>query len=406
MPTCLRTALSRALVVAIVTATAAPAARAQHPEASAPMISKGRWRVSPAVTTETEFDNNVFLLAPTKRDDVDAPSGAEVTSRRYAGMKSASDVITTARGQLAVKGPGIAGEPLRITPSVSYEFYALNSERRNTTAQLALEQELPRGSRAAFRARMTPSYFKRNYLADAVDANDDGSIEPAERVYAPAVYRETELAAAYRFRLDKSTKKSPFGAKLELSAGYYGRAHEAPFAARDMSGPTAGMAVFLDLTRRIALDLDYGFEALFASPAREVMLLDEAAFDRDFNGNGSSNDFEARASELADHSRREHNLGGTVRFDFPGRTTLALGYTHVRRRNTSSEPYDLSNNGRRTSRNDFGAELGMRLTRDIRLTAAAETSGQSLNRTSDAAGTVDETDYRRQRAKLRLSYEF
>jgi hypothetical protein len=406
MPVCLRAALSRTLVLAIVAAAAAPTARAQHTESSAPTISKGRWRASPAVTTETEFDNNVFLLAPNKRDDVDAPSGAEVTSRRYAGMKSASDIITTARGQLAIKGPGIGGELLRITPSVSYEFYALNSERRNTTLQIALEQELPRGARAAFRARMTPSYFKRNYLADAVDADGSGSITPEERVYAPAVYRESELSAAYRFRLDKSTKKSPFGAKLELSGGYYGRTYDVPFAARDMSGPTAGVALFLDLTRRVALDLDYGFEALSASPTREIMLIDEADFGRDFNGDGSTNDVDARANEFADHSRREHSLGGTLRFDLARRTTLALGYAHVRRRNTSSQPYDVSNNGRRTSRNDFGAELGMRLTRDIRLTAAAERSGQSLNRTSDVIGTVDETDYTRYRAKLRLSYEF
>jgi hypothetical protein len=406
MPIYVRTALSRALVLAIVTAAAAPAVRAQHTESGGPAISKGRWRVSPAVTTETEYDNNVFLLAPNKRDDVDAPSGPDVTSRRYAGMKSASDVVTTARGQLAIKGSGIGGEPLRITPSVSYEFYALNSERRNTTLQIALEQELLRGARAAFRARMTPSYFKRNYLADAVDADGSGSITPEERVYAPAVYRESELSAAYQFRLDKSTKKSPFGAKLELKGGYYSRVHEAPFAARDIGGPTAGMELSLDLTRRVALDLDYGFEALSASPTREVMLLDEAAFGRDFNGDGSTNDIDARANELADHSRREHSLGGTLRFDLPRRTTLALGYAHVRRRNTSSQAYDVSNNGRRTSRNDFGAELGIRLTRGIRLTAGAETSGQSLNRTSDVVGTVDETDYTRQRANLRLSYEF
>jgi hypothetical protein len=367
---------------------------------------KGRWQFSPTVATETEYDNNVFLLAPNKVDDVGAPSSAEITSGRYGRMKSASDVITTARAQLSVETSGIRGEPLRMTPAVSYEFYALNSERRNATLQLAVEQELLGSSRATLRARMTPSYFKRNYLADAIDANTDGSIAPAERIYAPAVYRETELTAAYRFRLAKSTKKSPFGAKVELSAGYYGRAHDAPFAVRDISGPTAGASLLLDLTRRIALDIDYGFESLSASPAREVMLLDETVFGRDFNGNGSTSDIDARANEVADHSRREHSLGGVVRFDLPRRTTLALGYAHVMRRNTSAEPYDVSNNGRRTSRNDFGAELGLRLRRDIRLTAAAERSSQSLNLTSDVVGTIDEPDYRRNRVKLRVTYDF
>ena len=406
MPIGFPTTLIRTLVLVLVTAGAAPVARAQHVPAGAHAVSKGGWRLSAAVTTETEYDNNVFLLAPSKRNDVGAPSDDELTSGRYAGMKSAGDVITTARGQLVVKGAGLRGEPLRITPSLAYEFYAVNSERRNTTAQLAVEQELPRGGRATFRARMTPSYFKRNYLADAADRDGDGSITPDERVYAPAVYRETELSAAYRFRLDKSTKKSPFGAKLQLGAGYYARAHDDPFAVRDIGGPTAAVGLFLDLTRRVALDLGYGFEALSASPAREVMLLDEADFGRDFNGNGSASDIDVRANELADHSRREHSLGGTVRFDLARQTTLAVGYAHARRRNTSSEQYDVSNNGRSTSRNDFGAELGVRLTREVRITAAAETTGQSLNRTSDVAGSVDETDYKRHRAKLRLSYEF
>jgi hypothetical protein len=401
------TSLVRAAFLAIaIAATATPAHAQSVQQAGARGANLDRWQVTPALTTETEYDNNIFLLSPTKIGDVAAPSTSQITSGRYSGMKSARDVITTAQGALVVKGPGIGGRLLQITPAAVYEFYAVNAERRNTTFQLSLAQDLPRGSRAQLRARMTPSYFQRNYLMEATDANGDGSISSAERVYGAAVYRESELAAEYRIRLRKATKQSALAAKLQLSAGYYGRAHDAPFAVRDLRGPTAGAVVLLDLTRRLGFDLGYDYGSFSASPGREVMLLDEPAFGRDFNGNGRTTDLSARANELADHSRTEHNLSGTTRIDLTRSATLALAYAHRSRRYTSTEPYDIANNGRRTSRNEFGVELGARVTQDVRLTAAIESSGQSLNQTSDIAGTLDATDYKRQRAKLRLSYQF
>jgi hypothetical protein len=403
----LSTSLSRVALFAVAAAAMTSTARAQNvQQAGKPAAKSERWRLSPALTTETEYDNNIYLLSPTKVGDVATPSASQITSGRYAGMKSASDVITTAQGALVIKGPGMGGRPLQITPALTYEFYAVNAERRNTTLQLSLAQELPRGSRAQVSARMTPSYFWRNYLADAVDANADGSIASAERLYQPGVYRETELAADYRLRLRKATKHSPVGAKVQLSAGYYGRAYDAPFAVRDLSGPTAGATVLLDLTQRVGLDLGYDFGSFSASPGREIMLLDEPLFGRDFNGNGTTTDLNARANELADHSRRDHNLGSTLHLELPHRATLAVAYAYRLRQYTSTQPYDVANNGRRTSRNELGVEFGARVTQSVRLIAAVETSSQSLNRTSDVLGSLDAADYSRQRAKVRLSYQF
>jgi hypothetical protein len=403
----LSTSLSRVALLAIASAAIAGPGRAQDVQQSGkPSRKAAHWQFSPAVSSETEYDSNIYLLSPSKIDDLAAPSASQITSGRYASMKSASDVITTAQGALVISGPGLGGRPLEITPAAAYEFYAVNAERRNTTLQLALAQDFAHGARGQIRARLTPSYFWRNYIADAVDANGDGSISSAERVYRPGVYRETELSADYRVRVRKPTKQNALGAKLQLSASYYRRAHEAPFAVRDLRGPTAGAAVLLDLTRRVGLDLGYDYGSFAASPGREVMLLDEPLFGRDFNGNGTATDLNARAYELADHSRREHNLGSTVRVDLPHHATLAVAYAYRLRQYTSAEPYDIANNGRRTKRNELGIEVGARVSPSIRLLAGLETSGQSLNRTSDVVGSLDAADYSRQRARVRLAYQF
>ncbi len=367
--------------------------------------SGNRWHLTPALRVDVGYDDNVFLLATNRKDNVAAPSAAEVTSGRYAKMESANDVMTTLSTAVALKGPGLLGKSLVLSPAVDYDLYTRNSERSNVRLGLSLQQELWADSRLRLQGRLTPSYFARNYLAGAVDQDGNGSVSADERVYAGGEYRESELAADYRFPLAKSSKKRTFGAALQLDGGYYGRTYEAPFTGRDLKGPTAGAKLLLDLGRRVSFALAYDFASLSATPMAQVQLLDEAEFGQDFNGNGTATDLNALALTMVDRSRREQSLGTALRLDLSQAADLALGYEHRWRRYTSEQPLDVSNNGRRDARNQVSADLRVKLAKDLRLRLGGVRSVQNLNRAGDPGSTGEIDDYTRYQGSLGLSYE-
>ncbi len=386
----------------------APTANAASSEAIAPKHrekSGSRWHAVPALHIDVGYDDNVFLLATNRRDDLGAPSAAEVVSGRYTNMESAQDVMTTLSTAVALKGPGLMGKSSALAPSVEYERYARNSERSNVRLGLALEQELWADSRLRVRGQLTPSYFARNYLADAVDRDVNGSVSDDERVYARGEYGERELAADYRFPLTKSRGKRPFGVAVQMAGGYYGRTYETPLRGRDLKGPTAGAKLLLDLGRRVSFDLTYDFASLSATSTDQVLLLDEPEFGQDFNGNGTTTDLDARTLTKVDRSRREHSVGASLRLGVSKAASVALGYEHRSRRYTSEELLDVSNNGRRDSRNQVSADLRVKLAKDLRLRLGGARSDQNLNRSGDPGSTGEIDDYTRYQASLGLSYE-
>ena len=367
--------------------------------------SRPTWKVRRTVEIASEYDDNVFLLPDSRKPDLDPPSIASTASGRYVGMQSAGDVITTLRMLLAVRGPGISGRTLSIRPEVGIAYYAQNADRRSMSLGLALEQELPHRGRLRIVGTTTPSYFARNYLVDAVDANNDGTIAPSERLYRQGTYRESSLGVEYRRRLDKSSKKSPFGADLELGGGWYSRAYEAPFRGRDLHGPVLKAGLLVTVSRSFGVDLRYELEALSATPTTQVMVLDETDVRRDLNGNGSATDGNVRVVSTIDRSHTEHVAGVRGTFAIGKRANLELDADRRWRSFSSEQPLDLSNFGRRDSRNSAGVEFTYTIARDMRLAARGELASQRLRRGGDAGlGEID--DYTRRRLSLGVRYEF
>ena len=403
--------VSRLAVIqaALALAVAAPRlAHSQSPVSSEPRTSVATkdWRATPALRVETEYDDNVFLLSPGKRDELGASGDVATMSRRFANMQSAGDLVTTMEVSVGVTGAGLRGRTLELRGDVHYELYARNPERRHLSLAFVAEQSLRRGKRVRLRGSVTPSYFAKNYLADAVDRDATGDISPDERVYEPGVYREVAAELDTRLRLSDATKEHPFGAALQPSIGYYARTYEAPFSGRDMSGPTAGLKLLMDISPRASLDIGYELASLSATLARQVMLLDESAFGRDFNGNGTSDDAIARAFEPSDRSRTEHAIAASVHYEVSKRADLEVDAEHRTRNFSSSQPFDVANNGRSDSRNTLGAELSIKLARGVRFVAGGEITSQRINRENDPGSTGEVTDYDKHRTRVGLSYRF
>lgn len=361
------------------------------------------WRVSPALGLDAQYDDNVFYLSPTRKSDVAAPSSAQQISGRYNDMTSASDVLTTMSASLTVKGPGLMGKSSILVPEVSYDLYAQNTARSNVNLGLSLQQELWADGRLRLQGRLTPSYFARNYMADAVDQDSNGSISESERIYAAGDYREGELGADYRLPLAKATRNHSFGAALQFGGGYYSRSYDAPLTGRDLNGPTASAKMLLDLGRRVDLDLGYDYASVGAPPSNQVLLLDEPVYGQDLNGNGTVTDQNARVLTVVDRSRKEQNLGAFLRFGPSQAMDVKLGYEYRWRRYTSTEPLDGVDRGRTDKRRQISADLRLRLMKDLRLRLGGIHATQKLNRAGDPAGEID--DYTRSLARLGLSYQ-
>lgn len=372
----------------------------QSAPAGAPVPRPRAWKVSSRFDVGAEYDDNVYLLPASKKDNVSSPSTADQQSGRWDLMESPTDVVGTARAAVTFEHDGLGGRTLAIAPAVTYEFFAQNAERRNVAASFSLAQDLRRDGRFRFRASYLPSYYQRNYLADATDANADGTITSGERVYARGDYREFGVEADYRLRLAKSRRSRPFGAFLDLGLGYADRAYDAPFAARDSRGPTA--ALRLELSPRRGVDFETSYDVAFLSSpvTSQVILLDEPAFGVDLNGNGNATDLNARAVRAVDRSRTEHVVAEAARFDIGRRTGLELAVSYRFRNFSSGEPFDVANNGRRDQRLQFGAELTRRVAKDVRLVSGVRYGSQRLNRRTDlgAEGAVD--DYTKLQAHI------
>lgn len=367
--------------------------------------SSDPWRAGARVEGRVLYDDNPFLLAAGRRQRLDQPSTADVQSGRYRDMSSATDVIPVAAGTFAVRGPGLRGRAVELSAQVAYEANLQNARRRHAEIRLEVDQDLPRAGRLRLRADWRPSYFSKNYLSDAVDASGDGNIAHDERVYSAGTSREIDLTLNYRHRLLKSRSARP-EILAEIEVGYFARGYDAPFAGRDRRGPGAGVNVAVELNRRWTVGLEYGFESLQADPTREVMLLDETAFGVDFNGTNGVADTSARAFELVDRSRVEHNLRAAVQAKLSDAVSLELAYARRSRAFGSTQPYDVAGRDRHDRRNEFEAGLGFRLGREWRLVVAGVLAKQTTNRPGDPGSTGDVADYSRHVLSAALEYRF
>ena len=362
------------------------------------------WRVRTTLSTGSEYDNNVYLASSNRRTAIDA-SGT-TTSGRYDGMSSSTDVITTVRAGVEVARDGLGGRKLSVTPRAGYEFYSQNAARRNAQLDLSVAQDLGNGSEFRLRGALTPNTFFKNYMFDAVDTNGDGSISGGERRYAPADFRELEAGADYRRRLDKSTSKSPFGASVRVGAGYYARDYDSRFAGRNLSGPTAAADFVLSARRDTRFTLGYDVGKLSGTTTPTVVLLDEPVYGRDFNGNGRATDLNARSLQPVDRSRLEQQASLKAQTRVGARTELEVGYARRWRSFSSTQQFDVSNNGRHDARNEFAGDLQVRLSKPLSLKLGAQSSGQQLNRPLDSGVSGEVDDYTRLRGIVGLTYKF
>jgi len=374
------------------------ASRAQ----TAPDTTKSPWTVEGRVRVAMEYDGNVFRLPGSRVPELDNPSVAQIASGRYARMESGADNILRTRLEGVLEGPGLTGRPLRVIPALTYERYGVNSERSNVAFALEAEQDLRRGRQLQLHADFVPSFFHRNYLADAFDADLDLSISGAERIYQRGDYREFELRADYQHRVLDSKRDRPMRIYAIVGLGLSDRSYEAPFTARDHTGPTFRARVRVEPRRTLTLLTTYDL-ALLSSPQRsQVVLIDEIVFGEDLNANTTTTDENVRVLALVDRSRTEHLLEQRMTMAVSDRLEVVGVASYRWRRFLSEEQFDIANRDRTDNRIEIGASAEYRLRRGVRLFGGASYASQRLNQIEDLGGEGTVDDFTRTQAHLGL----
>jgi hypothetical protein len=389
--------LRLAIVVAmpVLGATAPLAAQAPAPPVRG---MPGRvWHAVGSLRLDEQSNDNVFLLSDTMRARLDTFTTPASPATRFADMRSVNDYITTLRAGLGIEGPGLFGRTLSFRSDADYDWYARNAKRRNIDLGFAVTQTFPYHGRLELRGRLVPSYFYRNFLADAIDLNGDGVIQSSERIYAAATYRDSRLLVGYRQRLIGSTKTDGFGATLELTVGRSARTYEAPLAYRSYRGPTVEATLALELARPWKLEVGYTHASLNSRADTAVLLLNEPDFNRDFNGNGTTTDLRVRSVQVVDFSRREQDLDLGLRAEVNQGVSARLHYEHRWRAFPSAQPFDVLNNSRRDRRDFMGLELSFRVGPRTHFSVGGDVEVQKVGRSLVPSLTEDVTAYKRNR---------
>src|SRR6267143_1743170 len=382
---------------AALTIAIAAGAAAQTPAAS--------WRPTVRFQGDVRSDNNPVLLDTLHQRRLAAPTPADSVNGRFRDMTRVTDVIPIPSLQVGIEGPGLGGRRVGVAGEVVYEANLHNAARRHAELQFRIDQSLPRGAGLRFTADWRPSYFHKNYLADAIDLNADSSISGNEKIYAAARSNEIDLTLRYRHRLLKVTDQRPVGIAADLEAGYLARHYDAPFAGRSRNGPDAAGRLAVQLVTAWTVGADYAVASLGGDPSAAVLILDENVFGVDFNGNGSVTDSSARAAVLVDYSRVERQLGVTLQGD-AGAAIVAVGYGRRTRTFSSTQPYDVVNRLRRDVLKELTATVDVRLAAGLHLDLGAQRGAQKTNRAGDPASLGDVADYTRFVGSAGLRYRF
>lgn len=361
------------------------------------------WRASADVRLAETADDNVFLLPDARKGTLDSLSAAGVVSSRYRNMVSSNDYITNLRAGGEMRGPGLRGRDLTLNGDARYEFYQRNGERRNVELRAGLTQSVRRGGQLQLRAELTPRYFYRDLMADAIDQNGDGRIQSSERIYAAAVYSESEFAAGYRQRLVTPADDRGIAVRMSAELGYYSRSYQAPFATRGYHGPEATLGLGLEAAHT-QLDASYMRGGYAARPGVAVLLLNEQDFNVDFNGNGTTTDTRVRSVQTIDASRTEQELSVQLRRGLMAKLEARGGVAHRWRSYGSSQPYDVYYNTRRDHRDDAGLSLGIHLHDRLRMDIGGNAQLQKLARSIRPTTAGEVTDYTRRRLFVSWSY--
>lgn len=396
------------LAVATLLLAACPSAIAKDSSgkrsAKGPASPQKSWKAAVKVEARQRYDSNVFLLSSRRQTQLQNAGPDEQISGRFNDMNSVSDFIFTPGAKFLAEGPGIGGRKLSLEAGTTYDMYFRNPRRRHFNFEIAAAQNTSRNGRTRVKFEYVPSYFYKNYLADAT--NFTTSVLPSERVYKPDVYSQWDITVDYRYRLAEGR------AALLGRAGYLQRRNEAPagtfttFAGRNRNAPHFGGGLEFGLAKWWRIEGNYDLALVDSPRVQEVLILNEPDFNADFNNDGNTTDLSLRTVQFVDRRHHEQFYRFTTRLGLREASYLEAGYERRHRNFLSKEPFDVNDNGRTDNRDTIHVEFVSHLSHALQFMTGYSYVVENSNRPNDPGVIGEVSDYKRNVGFASLSYRF
>ncbi|GMR13697.1 MAG: hypothetical protein BMS9Abin29_1910 [Gemmatimonadota bacterium] len=325
------------------------------------------WRRDGTISIRTTYDSNVFRLTDRQKNKIG------LGGDQFADMEGASDVTV----QVAVGGElrrGPSSRRLRIGGGATLDAYTTNTRRTHVTLDAYIARAVTKRDEIKVKFEVTPSEFRRNYLA--------GGDALGGRTFEEGVSTSFAGQVMYARRLIGGS-----GPDLDVKVGILGTTRSVDALSwRDRS--MVGGRIEFDLKLNSDVNMKFGVSRSRASytaasqPVIELGTVRMLTADKDFN---------------------ETKIGGEIRFDLNRDARLALEYGRRTRTYLGKLGTDPAFGGREDARNAFGAELRYEVSKRIDLWIGGKYLKQVTFRPASGS-TGDETDYNRSLATLQLVY--
>jgi hypothetical protein len=287
-----------------------------------------------------ETSDNVFRLTDSQKTKMETNDRGDIISGRFKDMESLSDIIIEPTIGLKLNSKSLFDGRLRLTSSVTYNYYTKNDKCSFPEGRLKLSNSIGKDGNLILEGKYLSGFFKRNYLSGVNDRNHNGNIPKDERIYSPAIYDEYEVITAYDHKLIKKKKKKISGLDIEPFIGFHNRTYNSIFSNRNQKITFGGMVATLELITRIDLEMIYQYESVVGPNRKELTLFDEVTDNIDANLDGERKRNAPLFTNI-DRSAKRQTIGIKPSFNLSEDILLSLEYKRRISSYTSDNKLDI-----------------------------------------------------------------
>lgn len=348
------------------------------------------------IGTEVVYSDNIYHLTEFQITSLEEGVQEDADSGRFNDMPSARDVVITPWFQLNSGLHSPLGGKINLKSRLYYHAYSENTAKNYPEVSAKIKQTIGKNDDITLRLTYVNDFFKKNYLINVDDSNNNGNIPKEERIYSPAVYDEFETLFIYGHNVVKENKQRISRIDIEPFGGFCSRIYNSGFHNRDRWILFGGVGVHVTFLSIVAIKTTYEFQDVDSPGNLELVLFDETIGETDVNDDGEIKENAPFVTRI-DRSCHRHSLSIMPCIDVTDHCEVFFGYEWRKSIYSSQNPLDVAYYRQTAIRDQM--EAGIKYKVSKKWTAEA-----AVKRTDD--DSEDEDDYTENSAAFRVIYNF
>jgi hypothetical protein len=272
-----------------------------------------------------EYTDNVFRLTESQISKMDANNAEDAAGGRFKNMDSVSDYIISPEIGLNFNSISPLGGKFSLASWIRYNYYRSNQDSSFPEGRISLRNSIGQKGSLTLEGNFLFDFFKKNYISEIDDENENGNVTREERIYSSAIYDEYKGIISYEHKIINDKDKSISGLDIQPFAGVGIRNYNSTFSNRDQNITFLGTGLNLEFMSRIDLEMIYRYEWVSSPDDPELILFDETVSGTDVNDDGSIKGNAPVITEIERSSTR-YSIEINPSYKLSKNTLLFLGY--------------------------------------------------------------------------------